>query len=342
MTDVRFTRRAALAAGTLAACDLAAGSLFGQAKVPPGKAPVVPPAKPDPKAKPKTTKTRPKADEEGPPPPESITRATKDGVRLHFTYYGGTLGKKAVPVIMLHGWGGQGSDYEALALRLQAAGHAAVTVDLRGFGRSKTVQTPSGDVKDLDPDSFRAAAIQSMTADVETVRKFLLEKNNEGQLNIEALCVIGADFSTIVALNWARYNWEQPVLPAYKLGQDVKALVLLSPVAAFKGATNREALTNQVVKSRLSTLIVAGEEDPKPFAEAKRLHTSLKAFHVKPTSENQKDKLDLFFVHPATSLQGTQLLGDGLKVPEQILGFINLRLVSKLDDFTWQDRQNPL
>lgn len=340
MTDLKFTRREALALGGAAAFQTATSIAWGQGKVPP-----MPAKAPDPrKTPPKTTKPKSKGDDEGPPDPESITRVTKDGVSLHFTYYGGTLKKKAVPVIMLHGWGGQGSDYEALALRLQAAGHAAATVDLRGFGRSKTVQMPNGDVKDLDPDTFRVKALESMVNDVETVRKFLLEKNNAGELNIEALCVIGADFSTIVAMNWAKYNWQQPVLPAYKLGQDVKAMVLLSPVSSFKGMTNRDALSHPVVKGKLATFIAAGNEDPKVFGEAKRLHSSLQSFHPRVSNDpaEQKAKLDLFFVTPDTRLQGTQLLGDGLPVMNNILGFINLRLVAKMDEMAWQDRQSPL
>jgi len=342
MTDFRLSRREALAVGGAAAFQTASSIAWGQAKAPPMPGKAAPAAG---KAAPAAKGTKSgKEEDEGPPEPESVTRETKDGVGLHFTYYPGTLGKKAVPVIMLHGWGGQGSDYEGLALRLQAAGHAAATVDLRGFGRSKTVQLPNGDVKDLDPDTFRAKALESMINDVETVRKFLLEKNNEGELNIETLCIIGADFSTIVAMNWARYNWQQPVLPAYKLGQDVKAMVLLSPVNSFKGITNREALSHPVVKGRLSTLIAAGNEDPKVFGEAKRFHGSLQAFHPKVSNDpaEQKSKLDLFFVTPDTKLQGTQLLGDGLPVVNNILGFINLRLIAKMDDMPWQDRQNPL
>lgn len=340
MTDFTLSRREALALGGAAACQLAASMALGQAP-PPGKAPAKAPM-PAKAAQPKGKKSSKTDEEEGPPEPEALTRETKDGVGLHFTYYPGTLGKKAVPVIMLHGWDGQGSDYEGLALRLQAAGHAAVTPDLRGFGRSKTYQTRTGDVKDLDPETFRVKALESMIYDVEEVRKFLLEKNNEGALNIESLCIIGADFSTIVAMNWARYNWEQPILPAYKLGQDVKAMVLLSPVASFKGMTNRDALAHPVVKGRLSTLIAVGREDSKAFNEAKRLNSSLQAFHPKVSEEEQKEKLDLFFVTPDTKLQGTQLLGDGLPVANNILGFINLRLVAKMDDLPWQDRQNPL
>jgi pimeloyl-ACP methyl ester carboxylesterase len=335
MQDLTFNRRVALAAGGATACQLAMGSAFAQPKAA---------DKPADKKTDKTAKKTAKKEDEGPPPPESFTRETKDGVNLHFTYYAGTLGKKAVPVIMLHGWGGQGSDYDSFALKLQATGHAAATVDLRGFGRSKTYQTASGDTKELDPNRFNVKALQSMVADVEVVRKFLLEKHNAGECNIDALCVIGADFSTIVAMNWARYNWEQPVLPAYKLGQDVKAIALLSPVSSFKGMTNREALANNVVKSKLSTLIAAGQEDAKVFGEAKRLHSSLQAFHVKVSSdpEEQKSKLDLFFVTPETSLQGTQLLENGLPVANNILGFINLRLVAKMNDFEWEERKSPL
>ncbi|MEY9834855.1 alpha/beta fold hydrolase [Streptacidiphilus sp. EB103A] len=58
-------------------------------------------------------------------------------VRLHYTDTGSRWG---TPVLLVHGWGGDSSEWLPLATLLPA--HRVVTVDLRGHGRSST--PPSG------------------------------------------------------------------------------------------------------------------------------------------------------------------------------------------------------
>lgn len=283
-------------------------------------------------------------EEDKPAEPEDLSVETKDGVIIRFTYYAGKLKKKAVPIVMLHGWEGQRSDYRAMALYLQQLGHAVVTVDLRGHGQSLQYRLPNGDTKDIDRSLFRPRDLEAMVLDVEAIKKWLLDKNNEGELNIEALCLIAADFSTIIAMKWSAADWNAPILPAFKQGQDVKALVLLSPVQSFKGLTNRDAMAHPVVRGRLSTLVAAGSQTPKDLADAKRLFKTLEGHHIKPPTdpEERRKKLDLFMVTPETSLQGAALFGNGLETPRVVANFIELRLVSKMDEFSWSERRNPL
>ena len=282
------------------------------------------------------------------PEPEDLTLETKDGVSLRCTYYPGTAKKASIPVIMVHGWEGQRSEYDALALALQSVGHTVIVPDLRGHGQSTIVKLANGDTETIDPEKFRQKELESMVLDVECCKKFLLEKNNEGECNIESLCVIGSELGAIVAMHWAVYDWGKARLPAYKLGQDVKALVLLTPLNSFKGMTTREAMANPVVRSKLSVLLVAGNEDSKGLAEAKRMHKSFESSRPKVDNDpdEQRKKLDLFLAEADTSLTGTKLLGNGVRigrnsVAQYIANFINLRLVAKQEELAWTDRTGP-
>lgn len=281
------------------------------------------------------------------PPPEDVNRESKDGVALKMTYFAGTNGKRSVPIILLHGWGGQRGDMEALALRLQALGQTCLTVDLRGHGQSmkiKTIERGEAVFKDLDKDKFRLRDLESMTYDIEAAKKFLLEKNNKGECNIEALGIVACDVSCSAAMQWSIADWAAPVLPAFKQGQDVKALVLLSPSPPFKGFDGNDFFVNQITRKQLSVMLVAGSLDQKSLSEAKRLNTKLQAFHPKATGDDMLDRkqLDLFLVTPETELQGSKLLSRALPVVNNIANFINLRLVEKQDTYSWSDRKSPL
>ena len=275
------------------------------------------------------------------PPPEDVNFETKDGVNIRATYYAGLAKKESIPVIMIHGWEGARGEYDALAKSLQEAGSSCLVPDLRGHGQSTSQKLADGSTKTLAADKFRPSELDAMVLDVEACKKFLMERNNRGELNINALCVIGADFGCILALRWSALDLTAPPLLAYKQGQDVKAIVLLSPLQAYKGLTVRDALAVPDIK-RISMMIVSGKSDNKGAPEAKRLHQSLQTFHAKVNSNDQEDvkkNQDLFLVQPETSLQGTKLLGPGLPVIVNIGKFIELRLKNKLADYSWSDRK---
>jgi pimeloyl-ACP methyl ester carboxylesterase len=284
-------------------------------------------------------KTKPKG-KDAPPPPEEVKLETKDGWSIHATYFPGKLKKEAVPFILLHGWKGQRGDLDPLASFLQAQGHAVIAPDLRGHGQSTT--RPGSEKEVGDPDDLRKLEIEAMVYDIEACKKFLRLKNNEGELNIESLCVVASDFSCILAMQWAAADWSATILPSYKNGRDVQALVLLTPWQSFKGITMQKTLQHPAIRSRLSFLIVAGTDDSRGFPDAKKLNTSLENFRpdMKKADIEAQDRT-LVFVDPETNLSGSKLLNPGLKLLPVIGTFVKFRLVDRAADFPWIERISP-
>ncbi len=243
---------------------------------------------------------------------------TRDGVQLAVTYLPGTKGKNTVPVVMLHAYKGDRRDYQRLAAHLQTLGHAVVVPDLRGHGAS--THATSG--PPLTPNSVN---FQAMTVhDMEAVANFLVEKNNRQELNLDALCVVGAEMGAAVAVAWAAIDWSQPVGSPW--GQDVKALVLLSPKVAFRNLRLSDAMRSPAVAKDLSVLILAGKDNARAAAEASRLHALFAAGRQEPA---RREDRDLFLPRLDTGLQSTDLLADGkLGVATMIGDFIELRLVA--------------
>ncbi len=270
-----------------------------------------------------------KKDKQEPPPaPEDVRLQTSDDVSITATYYPSNEGKKAAAVILLHASGGSRADLASLALKLQAAGSAVIAPDLRGpaaGGRAKEPQP--ADYDDM------------VKRDMEAVKNFLLAKNNAGELNIDRLGVVGVEMGATIAVNWAALDWSWPVLATGKQGQDVKALVLISPEWSFKGVRISEAMVQPSVRSELAFLIVTGSRNSKLAQEARRLYNALTRYHVE--SSDDIEKQTLFLRTPPTSLQGTQLLNEkSVNVQQMIVQFVELRLL-KLD-LPWQNRKGPL
>jgi pimeloyl-ACP methyl ester carboxylesterase len=254
---------------------------------------------------------------------------TADGVALKATFFPGSKGKESVPVILLHSWKGSRKDYVTLAMALWQAGHAVLVPDLRGHGLTSGDESAAAR---LGPADFARMS----QYDVETLKGFLVKKNNAGELNIEKLCVVGAEMGASVALNWALIDWSWPQYPGIKQGQHVKALVLLSPERKFKGVSIEDALKNPLLNRFLSVYIMVGNEDAKILSQVERIHATLLKFHPEPPAGQEKTGKTLFFKGFDTKNQGTKLFEiRALGVEKLIERFIELRLVDQ--DYPWAE-----
>ncbi len=311
---------------------------------------------------------------EKPPQPEELLLKTADGVRLAVTYYPGTKGKETVPIVLLHMRKRSGSDYTELAMFLQAQGHAVLVPDLRGHGDStaKTIVGRTGRLTTLtlDPASMSRLEFAAMVQyDMPRLKWFLVEKNNAGELNIERLCVVGAEMGASVALHWTRLDWSQMPQGNKKQGQDVKVLILISPESNTPGLPLNTAMGGRApsvmiwdpqlkkvfkdpdaidfrgpveldFRREVSVMIAAGRGLSKSVSEATRLQRMFKPFRPNPEPDASAAEKDMIFGTLDTKLQGTKILGvKALNLQRHILRFIELRAAER--PFRWAPRTNP-
>lgn len=286
-----------------------------------------------------------KPDDNEPPAPADIQLQTSDGLQMVATYYGSKAGKEAVPIIMLHAWKGSRADFAGLALAMQKQGCAVICPDLRGHGKSTQIKR-GGDVFNIDQATLHKGDFEAMvTQDLEAVKSYLMERNNAGELNIEKLCVVGNEMGAMLAIKWAQYDWHWPQLPSAKQGQDVKALVLISPQMNFHGISIADSLSQQLLETQLSILIIAGDKNSRRD-EFKRIYNRISTFRPKPSDDPKEveDHQDLFLsMIKGATLQGPNILNDETILPQLSLvvgQFVQWRLIDK--KFPWTDRKAPL
>lgn len=274
------------------------------------------------------------------PAPVDVVLDTKDGVKLAATYLAATKGKDAPAIICLHMYKGNRRDMLGLGMLLQKEGCAVILPDLRGHGDSTTVVQGGKEIK-FDAATMPPAQFTNMiTQDMETVKKFLLAENNAGKLNIERLGIVAAEMSNQVAVKWTVMDWAWPVLPTLKQGQDVKAIVMLSPTMAFRTLNMSQELQNpqSPMRDKISVLLVCGAEDRASATNAKLIQQQLSRF--RPTPDKIEDKTVFLDDTLKTKLVGTKLLGEAsLGVEDLIAQFVDLRL--KKPSYPWKDRTTP-
>jgi pimeloyl-ACP methyl ester carboxylesterase len=283
----------------------------------------------------------------GPPKPRDVVLQTADGVELAAVYYaqGTDKGKETIPVILLHEFGGSGADYKGLAEFLQGKGFAVLVPDLRGHGGSTS--TKSGrelDHKKMPPKLFHGIYVQG--GDIDVCKEFLRKENNQEKLNIDKLCLVGAGLGATAAMNWAVEDWKWPVVGGVKQGQDVKAIIMLSPSFNEKSVNVNIPLRNAAVLKELAIYILAGESGKAPD-DAKKIHKPIDVARGGTEGEEIKKQLLLQVFDgkgklPKTNRQGTQLLqsSEKLQVPERIEAFINATVAKQ--NAPWKERKSPL
>jgi len=342
--------RALVAASALVLTLLWASTGFAQAAQPVQPVPPVRPAPPK------------------QPAPKTISLDCDDGVVLNVVYYAGMRGRDTVPVVLLHKRQGRMNDFISLIQPLRNAGHAILLVDLRGHGKS--LLNKRNPDRPLSAETLRRDGFVAMVGyDMMAVEKFLAEKNNDGELNIDKLCVVGAEMGAAVGLYWTRLNWDRAGNALGKRGQDIKALVMISPQSDVPGLNLQMALKTPapvgmiVTEERkqlkrdskslmraptadfrrdVSVLIQVGKSDKKAAATANRLESQLSTYRRKfePFPEGgRKDAKDVYLPDYITSLQGTKLLdATNLNAVDHIVKFIDIHLVKR--KIPWQNRHN--
>jgi pimeloyl-ACP methyl ester carboxylesterase len=298
--------------------------------------------------------------------PEELTLTTEDGLKLEITYFAGTRGKQSIPVVCLHPFKGSRKDFtEGLAPYLQKElGCAVVVPDLRGHGESREFgavgkpakkdakKEPKKEAKKEDKGKLDAASMPAkhfpamIVQDMRAIKDFLLEKNNAGELNINKTCLLGVELGAAVALGSAEddaegYGQGSPwygnfATTKLQRGEFVKAVVLVSPKSKSQNLDVMKFVKSQYLRSKVSVMILAGEEEATAAAEAKKIHDNLfKLFH-----RNDTERM-LWLGRPKTRLQGMKLLDEqnSLGMSKIIGDFITVRLVEAAEAKKWSWRE---
>lgn len=247
-----------------------------------------------------------------PPDPKEETLSTRDGLELHYTYFGGMPSKTTVPIVMLHAFKADATSLKSTALYLQELGHAVFVPDMRGHGASVHARDDNGQTIRIEAKSFtRAADFDPMvTDDLEVLKREMLRRHNNGELNIEKLTVIGVELGATIALNWAAQDWSWEQLPTIKQGQDVCTLVLISPQWNYRGIPIDAALNTPALRGEVAIQIIAGRKH-REWPTAQRIFDHCK----KSRPKDAKGEATLALDGIETSLADDKLLTmRGLKI----------------------------
>ena len=293
---------------------------------------------------------------EAPPEPEHLILGTMDGVKLKCTYFAaakstdGESGKSVVPIILLHDWAGDRRQLLEFGAFLQSAGHAALVPDLRGHGESVNVtglETP------IDATKFRKGEVASTQKDIERCKKFLVQRHNAGEVNIDLLCVVAVGQTCVLAVEWTLNDWF--AFPPYntkgiKQGQDVKALLLVSPEKKLAGVSLLPNLKHPLYTGAegapIPMMILWGASDDSA-KDSEFIHENLKK--ARPDVSEIEDKAMRF---KKTSLFGvpvkkSKFAGVELMKTQRVNGlwaYVERTLISKkvaanAESFPWKTRE---
>jgi len=278
---------------------------------------------------------------------ETKSLTTKDGWPLFITYYEGVDAGKETPVIvMLHGAKGSRLVWKPTELikKLHENKFAIVTVDLRKHGES------------IAPENFPAAArspkltrvdyAAMVGQDLEAVKKFIYEEHQSQKLNMRKTGLVAADFSAVIALNWAMADWlktpydDAPTLNAKTpRGQDVQAMLMYSPKDTVSGFNNVKAL--QVLRGTgMAAMLLYGGKNPSDKRAGIKIYKAI-------GGERQDEATRRMYQREfPTKASGTALLRLNLGKPspsEFGLLFFRKHLQDlKGVNYEWRDRKSRL
>ncbi len=276
---------------------------------------------------------------------------TDDGWQIPITYYESKKKKDAAVVVLLHMKGGNRLVWQnGFAQRMNNLGYAVITVDLRHHGRAKSPQdllnalgqANKGKAANAKGDLKKADFQSMVTQDLEAVKKFIYEEHQKKMLNMRKLAIVAPEMSAPIALNYTVLDWSKRPHPdgandrlRTPRGQDVQAIVLISPDSSCPGVSTTPALMKNIKRAPISFLVCVGEKDTRDKKQARRLFDQMGGKIKKKGDERGK-----FYQAYPVKLRGTDLLGKNLRTEAHILGFLE-KYLNKLDT-EWRNRQSKL
>ena len=282
------------------------------------------------------------------------TLVAKDNFPIAATYWPSALKQDASVVVLLHGASGNQLDWGTLPKKLQDEGYAVIAIDLRGHGQSKG-SAGAGDAIDtkakskvktssknsVDAGSLKAGDYQAMVfGDMEAVKAFIFSEHQQQKLNMNKMGIVGAGLGAAVALKYAALDWgkkphtDGPVGNQTPRGQDVRALVLLSPDSEIGGLPLPDAIkTLRLPALQVAMMYAVGKKDKADKGQTKKLYD----IAVTPADKNEGRMYLQEYESPA---RGTALVSKNRTVETHIVNFLKKHLQEVRSE--WRDRESRL
>lgn len=280
--------------------------------------------------------------------PENRDVTAKDGWPIHFTYYPSNKGKDASVVVLIHGLDGQNRnrvewDATRLAAQLSKAEFAVIAVDLRKHGDSKAPEDAPARIRNAKV--TKNDYIAMVSGDLEAIKKFIFNEHQNKKLNMKKTAIVAADASSVIAMNFTALDWlKKPHDDSSALatktprGQDVQAVVLLSPQEALTGMNTSKPL-KLLRRVGLASLLIYGEKNKTDSRAAIKFYKQL-------GGENQNEaKPRIYQAGYNSNLRGINLMKikgapNSPGPSDYIIGFLKNHLGDI--EIPWKNRESRL
>jgi pimeloyl-ACP methyl ester carboxylesterase len=297
---------------------------------------------------------------------------TGDGVYLSANYFSPPGANKDTPVVVLvHEFGRDQRELFPFAEQLMKKSDpdanpselemAVLTFDLRGNGGSKEINASvynaatdaetkgkaasrtsgRGNQISFDTDFRTGRDLDQIVNDFQAVKKFLLEENNRGKLNIKQLGVVACGpVSSQVALQFAQQEYDNDGRSGWlRQGGDLAALVLISPDWNVRGMKN----VQQIGKSdnvKPPILIIASDAKRSEQAAARfgRTFRIAERTDEKNRTSSRNERPDSVWLKIKSPDAGADLLVKNAECQGMVEGFLLGRLVPGQDN-GWAQRE---
>ncbi|MCA9041000.1 MAG: hypothetical protein KDA65_11680, partial [Planctomycetaceae bacterium] len=251
-------------------------------------------------------------------------------------------GQQLPVVVLLPGDRGNRLHWEGqngFATTLRNKGYAVLTLDPRKHGESTPPENAGNLVKELRPVDYA----DILRYDLEAVKEFLYEEHQQKNLNMAKMAIIAPESLAPVAMGFTVRDWKKvPYKDGPSLatrtprGQDVKALVLLSPEVNLPGISGKSALLqlrNPVYNVAICTM--TGENDTKGVEASDLIFTYLTG-----NKEQKEGQTQMFYkqVYPKFGDRGPQLISRNDQLSSDIVKFLNRHVQQQT--IPWQDRRS--
>ncbi len=289
--------------------------------------------------------------EEELPEPEIVVVTSRqpgtDGINLSCTLFMSANSENAdeskmiSPMILVHDWGGSKQDLAPLARHLQSVGHTVLVPDLRGHGRSTTI---ANQTQTVDYSDFSKADVETMMEDLEACKRFLMQYNNEGKLNISMLSVLAVGDMCPVATAWVLRDWSYQSRGRLKQGKDVQSLLLVSPKRKFKTFSLSQMVKVPLLSGKntwhIPTMMIWGGESGSA-KESKAIYKVM-AKHRPPSEASDATERwaqqDLYKLDLPVAEEGATLLRPNEAIYKYIARFNQQKVLLNAAQFPWQSR----